>query len=643
MKKHLLLFHVLIIAITVIACNKNEYKEMRVYPVFHELAVARGGESFIAVTVGIPTGYHIYGNPKGPGIGKPTLIFVRSPQDLAFRAVRYLPPKKFYYPNEREYSLGYDHETMMFVPFKVRENTRPGLHTVSITFDALLCSFPETGGFPQRASVCIPKLFTFTYPIRVLPQGAAGTMYKQTVVSQYTISRAPQNRDAGPPYPPDTAVSMNGGTLPPSLHFTPRYIQTKISGLLAAVIFGIIAGFILNFTPCVLPVVSLKVMSFVQHADKNRKEVFLLGLTFSLGILTSFAVLASLAAFFGYLWGGLFQHRVFLVVMTGLVFALALSLLGVYTLNIPSVAGRAAKPKENMFSDAYLKGLLATLLATPCSGPFLGGTLAWTLSQPPPVIFLVFMCIGLGMSLPYLLLTVNPAFLKFVPKSGAWTKTFEQVMAFLLMFTVIYLITIFDEASKMPAITFLGFIAVGFWQYGKYGSIIYSRIQRLVSLILLIIIISAGYFLSFNYLYEERGVHEIGFRNFSVERMLENRNRGTISMVEFTAAWCPNCRLVEKSSLYTSGVASAVEAGGIDFMKADITSTNPAAERLLSLLGGQSIPVLAVIPPGKAFVKPIILRDIYSEKDVLKALEIARKESAGTNKGFKYRIDMGIK
>jgi thiol:disulfide interchange protein len=643
MKKYLCLSYILIIAIFAVSCSKNENKEMRVYPVLPELEAARGEESFIAIKVEIPAGYHIYGNPKGPGIGKPTSIFAGPADGIRFGAVRYMPPVKIHYPQEKEYALGYLRETKMFVPFMVLKNARTGLHTIHITFDSLMCSYTESGGFRSRTAECIPKTIRFTYPIRVLPEGGRGTVWDRMSVAEFGRAKAPSGRGGEPSLSPKKIAPAGGEKLIQDLHFNPQYLQTAIDGLLEAILFGVLAGFILNFMPCVLPVVSIKVMSFVQHVNKNRRMVFLLGLTFSMGILTSFAVLASLASFFGYMWGGLFQHRVFLIIITGIVFALGLSLFGVYTLNNPSLPGRAVKPKENAFVDAFLKGLFATLLATPCSGPLLGGTLAWTLSQPPPVIFLVFICIGLGMSLPYLLLTLNPGLLRFVPKPGPWIKTFEQVMAFLLMFTVIYLIGVFDEASRLPAIAFLGFIAVGFWQYGRFGSIVQSRMRRLASLMLLIVIVVAGYFVSFDYLYAGHGVYKIPASNVSIERMLENRDKGTISMIEFTAEWCPNCRMVEKTSLYTRAVSSAVKADGVDFMKADITDVNPTAERLLLLFNSRSIPLLVVLPPGRSFVKPIVLRDIYTEGDVLKALKIAQKQGGVRNGGFKFRMDVDIK
>jgi Thiol:disulfide interchange protein len=188
-------------------------------------------------------------------------------------------------------------------------------------------------------------------------------------------------------------------------------------------------------------------------------------------------------------------------------------------------------------------------------------------------------------------------------------------------------------------IAFLGFLTVGFWQYGRYGAIYQSIIKRAVSSIILIIIIISGYFVSFHYLYSEKNSTNISGHDFSVQRLLENKDTGRISVIEFTAEWCPNCRLVEKITLHTDKVATSLRDGSIDFMVADITSSNPVAEKLMLLFRSRSIPLLAIVPPGESFNRPIILRDIYSENDVLKAIEMARA-GIKRNNVFEYQIQI---
>ena len=632
MKKYAVLL--VVITIMLYSCSRNEYREMKVYPVQKETAAALGSESFIALQVELPERSHIYGNPKGPGIGKPTEVAVEAPKGIIFSGARFLEPQKYYFPGEKEYTWGYEHETRIFLPFRVSGDAVPGVSDVGVVFDSLLCTDPAKG---QGSSYCVPKIFRFKCQVRVLPEGSAGTVYSRVILDEYRASSA-AGKDATAEKVQAVIPDDTTSALPDELSFSPRFFEKGISGLLQAIIFGIIAGMLLNFMPCVLPVVSLKVMGFIQHAGKSRRELFLLGIVFSLGILASFAVLAALAAFFGYKWGGLFQHRLFLVVMTGVVFALSLSLFGVYTITVPSFAGKAVSGKAHPYGDAFMKGLFATLLATPCSGPFLGGTLAWTLSQSPGIIFLVFLCIGFGMSLPYIILTINPKLLKFIPKPGEWLVTFEKVMAFFLVFTVIYLVGILDEASAVPMITLLGFIALGFWQYGRYGSVTQTAVTRILSTIALVGMLVGGYFISFEYLYREKKVAAITKNDFSAGRLIANRDSGKISVIEFTADWCPNCRLVEKVTLQSEKVAGALNDPAVDFMVADITGKNPDAERMMRLFKSQAIPLLAIVPPGNDFSRPIILRDIYSERDVMKALNTAR--TGNEKKDFRYQVDI---
>lgn len=616
MKRNLLMLIILIAIVT--ACNKKEYREMNVYPVPREITATQGEGCFLVIQVEIPVNSHIYGNPKGPGTGKPTEVFVKVPDGIIVGAARFLPPEKFYFMGEKEYTWGYSGETRIFVPMTVREFMKPGPVKVEITFDSLMCT-EGAGGFGS----CVPKVFRFDSTIRVTGVGAAACAHDTDIVSEYRESVAPLSSGAdGLAHKREDMIEKTATGLE-GLKFSPRFIEKGITGMVQAILFGLIAGIILNFMPCVLPVVSLKVMNFVQHANEKRKKLLILGIFFSAGILASFAVLASLAAFFGYAWGGLFQHRLFLVVMTGIVFAFALSLFGVFSINTPFFINRSVKDRGNPYIDAFVKGLLATLLATPCSGPFLGGTLAWTLSQPPAAIFTVFMSIGIGMALPYVLLTAIPKLLKYIPKPGEWLIVFEQIMGFLLVFTVIYLIGILSRDSILPMIAFLGFIAIGFWQYGRYGSLHRSALTRGISTVLLAVIIVSGYLVSFQYLYRENETNDIQGQAFSVERLMRNRDSGIISVIDFTADWCPNCRLVESITLQDEKIARVLREGDVDFMIADITTKNPTAEYLMSQFRSQSIPLLAIIPPGDSFARPVVLRDIYSVRDVLTAMDMA--------------------
>jgi thiol:disulfide interchange protein len=597
-------------SLTVMHCGR-EYTEFRVYPVPGRLTVPAGGESFIALRVEIPKTHYIYSNPKGPGIGKPTEVSVKAPGHLIFSPARFLRPEKYFSFGDTAHTWIYKNETTVFLPFSVK-NDAPKKMELAITFDAQLCSSSE----------CLLRKVIIPCEIGTTAPGGAPDPHDVSMMSLFTMA-ASSRGDNGEPASIAAESGPGGSSAFQGMFFEPRTLNLGVSGLLQAILFGLLAGLILNVMPCVLPVVSLKIMSFVQHAGKSGRQLRYLGILFSLGILSSFAVLASLAAFLGYSWGGLFQHRLFIIIMAAVIFSLALSMFDVYTLNIPLFAGRAARERENPYADAFMKGLLATLLATPCSGPFLGGTLAWALTQPPPVIFIIFMSVGSGMALPYLLLTLQPKLVSYIPKPGEWMITFERVMGFLLIFTVIYLVGILNRNDTLPAVTFLCFIALALWQYGRFGAIHRPLSSRILSSVLLVVIIAFGYTFSFPgqgpTATEESAVN----KSFTSASLMRNRDEGKISMVVFTADWCPNCRVVERLSLHTPTVAEEMRRRGVDLMTADITRTNPPASELLEKLGGKSIPYLAVFPPKGDFRRPVCLRDIYSEEDVLKAIRMA--------------------
>lgn len=605
----------LLIVIPLISCGKEGYKEFKVYPHQKSIKTSPDSSGFITLTVEIPDRHHIYGNPKGPGVGKPTTVRVRGQKNFLFEPAQFLTPIKYHDPIDKDFVWIYENKTHIFIPFRVKSNAPEGTYSINMIFDAILC----------EASMCIPKHIEIDSTIQVT-QDAPITVHDEKIRSLFLQSQPPSKINQ-----PERAKASESADLIKIPDFKPSFIRaSNINNIIQAILFGILAGFILNFMPCVLPVVSLKIMGFIKISGESRGELVKHGFLFTLGILSSFLILASLAAFLGYNWGELFQSRFFLIVMIAIVFLLSLSMLGVFTINIPSIVG-GALGTTNLYLESFLKGLLATLLATPCSGPFLGGTLAWSFTQPPFIIFTIFMSIGIGMALPYIAITLNPRLMRFIPRPGDWTITFERIMAFLLLATTVYLIGILESELIMPTLWFLVIFSFALWQYGKFGALYQSKIKRIVSLIVLAVLTISGYAISYEYFNrKDISVERIIEKPFSMENLYTSWKGGRISIVKFTADWCPNCKLVEATSLNTSGVREKIKSHGIDFYTADLTQKNHEAEALLKKLGGHSIPFLAVFPKGPGFLKPICLRDIYSEDDVLSAIELATKKSNDT-------------
>jgi thiol:disulfide interchange protein len=239
-----------------------------------------------------------------------------------------------------------------------------------------------------------------------------------------------------------------------------------------ALVIAFAAGFILNFMPCVLPVVGLKIMTFVEQAGESRQRAFMLNLSFSLGLLSVFLVLATLARLPEAIgWGAYFSDLTFNIVLVAVVFVFALSFLGIWEIPIPgfTVSSGAGSEGEGLVG-AFAKGMLTTVLATPCSGPLLFPALTYAVSQPLLITYLGFTMVGLGMASPYLLIGAYPKLISFLPKPGAWMETFKHIMGFVLLGTVIWLLTIVATVSLSMVVPLVGFLFAlwgACWWYGR--------------------------------------------------------------------------------------------------------------------------------------------------------------------------------
>jgi thiol:disulfide interchange protein len=384
-------------------------------------------------------------------------------------------------------------------------------------------------------------------------------------------------------------------------------------------------GLILNLMPCVLPVISLKILAFVQQAGESRSRVFLLNVWYSLGLLSVFAVLAALAAGVGMAtgerlgWGEQFTDVRFKITMTGLVFVMALSFLGVWEIPIPGFVGtgRAGKLQtQEGPSGAFFKGVFTTILATPCSGPFLGPVFGYVLKQPPYMAYCIFGAIGLGMASPYLLIGAYPALIRFLPKPGEWMDTFKQLMGFLLLATVVYLFNTLTALYVLPTMTLLLGLWFACWWIGRTP--LTEPTRRTVAWCggtAVAVLVSV---FAFTFLLQ---IPKIAWQPYSPAAVAQAQAEGKTVMVDFTANWCPNCKANSKFAIETDAVLDVVKANGVVPLLADWTDKSPAIKQALNELGRNSIPVLAIWPAEGG--KPIILSDLVSQSQVLDALKQA--------------------
>ncbi len=418
---------------------------------------------------------------------------------------------------------------------------------------------------------------------------------------------------------------------------------------------ALLGGLILNLMPCVLPVLGLKLMSFAQQSGRERREVFAMNLWYCAGVYAVFLALAtaSVAANIGLAstnlgWGQQFQFVSFRIAMLGIVFAFALSFLGVWEIPIPGFIGEQAghvQTKEGP-AGSFLKGVLGTVLATPCSGPFLGSVFGFTLGAPTPVVYAVFAAIATGMALPYILVGLFPGLVRFMPKPGPWMATFKELLGFVMLGTVAYLFSMLRQQPVWFVPTFVMLIGIwmGCWWVGRLqerqGVVGFGRWVQGAALA-----VAVGY-AGFFWLgpHVGPGGPLIAWEQpFTAAQLAAHRARGATVLVDFTADWCPTCKTNIATAIETHAVAEAIRRNAVVPILADFTDRSPEIDRFLASLGSRSIPFLVIYPgtkPGDPPREPIVLRDAITQSQLLAALEEAgpsccpppeiRAASAGT-------------
>ena len=405
-----------------------------------------------------------------------------------------------------------------------------------------------------------------------------------------------------------------------------------------ALVFGLLGGLILNLMPCVLPVLGLKLMSFAQQSGRARRDVFEMNLWYCAGVYAVFFALAtaSVAANIGLAstnlgWGQQFQFVSFRIAMLGIVFAFALSFLGVWEIPIPGFIGEQAghvQTKEGPLGS-FLKGVLGTVLATPCSGPFLGSVLTFTASQPTSVAYGVFAAIATGMALPYILVGLFPGLVRFLPKPGAWMATFKELLGFVMLGTVAYLFYMLRQQPVWFVPTFVMLIGIwmGCWWVGRHqerhGTVGFGRWVQAAALATAVGY--AGFFWLGPHV-DAKGPLIDWQQPFTVARLTTLRAEGSTVLVDFTADWCPTCKTNIATAIETHKVAAAIRTNRVVPILADFTDRSPEIDRFLASMGTRSIPFLVIFPgtkPGTKPRDPIVLRDLITESQLLAALEAA--------------------
>ncbi|MBF24573.1 MAG: cytochrome C biogenesis protein [Pusillimonas sp.] len=353
------------------------------------------------------------------------------------------------------------------------------------------------------------------------------------------------------------------------------------------IMMAVMAGLLLNLTPCVLPAIPIKVRTILREAGSQRSQRVLAALAFTAGTLTFFLTLGGLTALLQWNWGTLFQSTVFVAVLVALMVGFAV----VTWLDLPiPVPAFAASAHGRRYFEAYVSGLLSAVLAAPCAGPFLGGVLAFAVTQPAPVIMGIFGSIGLGLSLPYAVLMLKPEWLSRLPKAGPWTLAIREVLALVLLAAAVFFSASLVPNAVYPWLWWAWLALVLFWGIRRFiqgNGVVRVIATTTAGLALTTVLIFASP------LENDEGV--LVWRLYSAELLAKTKARGEPHLLEFTADWCINCKVLERTVYREPAVAEAVRRANMVPIQVDVTASDPEKDALLTATGGQALPFAAVI------------------------------------------------
>jgi thiol:disulfide interchange protein/DsbC/DsbD-like thiol-disulfide interchange protein len=387
--------------------------------------------------------------------------------------------------------------------------------------------------------------------------------------------------------------------------------------LMTALLFAVLGGMILNLMPCVFPVLSLKAISLSQMAEKEQSHAALYGMVYTAGVVLSFVLIAAIlmvlksaGAQIG--WGFQLQNPVAVYGLSLLLFVIGLNLSGVFEIRT-SFSGAGQKlTQSNSLSGAFFTGVLATLVATPCTAPFMGAAMGFALTHPPLTGILVFVALGFGLALPYLLLTVVPPLRRALPRPGHWMETFKEFLAFPMYASAAWLLWVFAQQTGSMGVLggLFGMISIAFALWAWRHRPDHHPVIRLLVTILIIVIMTAGLIGSFGIaVHHERRSNdtpETALADASPNQEWEAYSTAGFEewykgdepiFVNMTAAWCITCKVNEKIALSIPETHALFTKKGIVALKGDWTNQNPEITKFLESHGRKGVPLYVYYGP----------------------------------------------
>ena len=570
---------------------------------------ARPGDAIaLAVVLDIQKGFHINADArqiKPMADFKPfptTIRVVEAHAGLTIEAPRYPQAHAIKVDYASNDLMSFEGKTIIILPAKVDSQLQPGQAKIKIIVEYQACSATYCL-FPQK----IPR----EESIAVVERGDSVTKINESIFADTGF---------------DTSINVSQPVDFDLFGWTFSIDARSGIGWLLLVITAAFGGLLLNFTPCVLPLIPIKIIS-LSHAAQNRKRCMALGVAMFAGVIffwLALGVLITVVSDFT-ATNQLFQYPLFTILVGIIIGTMALGMFGFFAVRLPNFI-YMINPEQDSLHGSFGLGILAAILATPCTAPFMGAAAAWAATQTPATTLSTFFAIGFGMALPYLILSASPKLVDKMPKTGPGSVLIKHVMGLFMLAAAAYFIGVGLSAvfSNPPNPTsrfywwpVMGFVAAGgIWLAYRTLSIAKKNGAKIIFTTLGVILIALSSLGAINL--TDRG--PIDWVYYTPERYEKLLEQNKVVVMVFTAEWCLNCKVLEEGVLRDPKIIEIFKSGKAVPVKVDITGNNPAGKAKLKEVGNLTIPLLVIFSPKGNHV---FKSDFYTVEQVLKAVKEA--------------------
>ncbi len=534
---------------------------------------------------------------------------------------------KLQYPRATKVSADgiweYHKQVTLQLPFTVKVNAKPGKASLDATLGYGLCE--KASGFCH-----VPSEVSRKVAFEVVAADPDTPVSSDDVIED-------ADADSLAAAAPDTGSGITAGAEAEQ----GKADKTSAGNILFYMLMALLGGLVLNFTPCVLPILPIRAMSMVNQAQKDITKVFLHTMAYTVGVLLSFGAIAAvfiIARLSGVnlTYGFLSQSLTYNLVMLSVLFLFGLSLLGVWEMTLPGQNAMVKSTSKQGYAGSFFGGIFAFLMGFSCMGPFMGPALEVAVRLSSPLLLIFFLLIGLGFALPFILISLFPKLLKLIPKPGEWMNMFKEVMGFLLLlltwkyFTNLWGLTK-SGAYLIDAAHFVIFLGFAAWLYGRFVRMEHSKAVQYIFTLLTVAVIAWS---AYTYL-PLRAKHEVqtnaaalvdgmrpadheGWYVFSPELFQKLQAEGKTVFLDIGAAWCTNCKVNEKKVLLQADITQEFKDKGVVLLKGDFTKPDPILKDWMQKGGSIGVPFNVLYIPGR---EPIKMAELFSKDDLRRALD----------------------